>query len=144
MVTFILTMLYIGLTLELCPFFWDIIDSGLFENPQFLYVSFLSSSLVNYFVIQWKETFNNNRDVLWKFLSFCLRAFSLFFVLLFSELKRLYFFLKKIKYKVFLKTCIDFLYLNWNKFFLIWKPLFKKWSYFGFYKTNRSKWWKNK
>ena len=144
MVIFIITVLYAGLTLELCPFFWDIVDGGLLENPYFFDITFLSFFCVNYSVTLWKESFNTNKDVVSKFFSFFFRAISIFFTLLFSELKRLYFFLKKIKYKTFLKTCWNFLCLYYDIFFVIWRPLFRKWSYFGFYKTNWSKWWKNK
>jgi len=141
---FILTWLYIGITLEFCPFFWDILDEGAFESPYFFYTSFLFFFLINYIVIIWKESFNNNKDLLYKFVYFFFRPFSLFITYILGEIKRFYVFLIKFEYKIFFKTVYDLIFLKLGGFFLIWRPLFRKWSYFGYFRSNRSKWWKNK
>jgi len=144
MVVFLLTWLYIGFTFEVCPFFWDIIDSGIFDNPYFFYYSFIILFLINYLFIIWKESFNNNKDVLYRFFSLLIRPFSIFFTLVFAHLKRFFHFLFNFEYKSSIKTVYNLLKNIDFKSFLIWKPLFKKWSYFGYFRTNRSKWWKNK
>jgi hypothetical protein len=144
MVVFLLTWLYIAFTFEVCPFFWDIIDNGIFDTPFFFYYSFFILFLLNYSVIIWKEFFNNNKDVIYNFFSLCLRPFSIFFTLFFAHLKRFSHFLVHFDYKNFIKITFDLFFKFFSNFFMIWRPLFRKWSYFGYFRTNRSKWWKNK
>jgi len=144
MVVFLLTWLYIGFTFEVCPFFWDIIDSGIFDNPYFFYYSFFSLFLINYSVISWKESFNNNKDILYNFFFLIFKSFSIFFTLAYAHLKRFVHFLLHFSFIEFIETLSILFNKFYKNFFLIWRPLFRKWSYFGFFKTNRSKWWKNK
>lgn len=141
---FLLTWLYIAFTFEVCPFFWDIIDNGIFDTPFFFYYSFFILFFLNYSVITWKEFFNNNKDVIYNFFSLCFRPFSIFFTLLFAHLKRFFHFLVYFDYKDFFKICSNLFFKFFSNFLMIWRPLFRKWSYFGYFRTNRSKWWKNK
>ena len=144
MVVFLLTWLYIAFTFEVCPFFWDIIDDGIFDAPLFFYYSFFSLFLINYFVIVWKESFNNNKDLILKFFNLCLRPFSILFTLIFAYVKRFVYFLIRFEYRNFFTTLLHFFSKFYSSSFIIWRPLFRKWSYFGYFRTNRSKWWKNK
>jgi hypothetical protein len=101
---FILFFLYIALTLEFCPFFWEILDSGVFDRPSFFYVSFLVLFFTNYSVVQLKESFNNNKDILSKFTAACSKSLSIFYTLIISRFKQLYYFLIKFEYRSSIKT----------------------------------------
>lgn len=144
MVVFVLTWLYIGFTFEACPFFWDIIDSGIFDNPYFFYYSFFFLFLMNYYFVFWSESFNNNKDVLYKFFSLLWRPFSIFFTLAYAHIKRYVHFSVYFNWFRSITTYLNLIYNFCLFYFLIWRPLFRKWSYFGYFRTNRSKWWKNK
>ena len=144
MVVFLLTWLYIGFTFEVCPFFWDIVDNDMFDNPYFFYYSFFSLFLLNYFVISWKESFNNNKDILYNFFSLCIRPFSIFFTLFYAHVKRFFHFSFNFNFNNLISTISNIFDKIYSSSFLVWKPLFRKWSYFGYFRTNRSKWWKNK
>lgn len=143
MVIHLLLVLYLSIATEAFPFFWDILDDS-FKLP-LLYLFLLAVLMsLNFYLFVWKEPFNNNKDILYRCANFCFRAVSIFFTLLLSEIKKFVLFLKKFKYREAINTHLVWFTLKVGVIFIIWRPLFRKWSYFGFYKTNRSKWWKNK
>lgn len=139
---FILVWLYLLFTFYVCPFFWEIIDSGVLENTYYFYLSFLFCFFINYFISYWKENFNNNKDILFKFISFLFKPFAYLFTFILCEIKKFYNFLKNFKFKKIIN--ISYLYFKnlLSKLSTIWRPIFKKWSYFGYFRTNKSKWWK--
>lgn len=141
---FILLWLYLFLTFQVCPFFWAIVDKSALDEPYYLYTSFLFCLILNFFISYWRENFNNNKDILYKFFSLFFKPFSIFFTLAYAHLKRFFYFSNNFNLVKFVEFFSNFLNKFNIKSFLIWRPLFRKWSYFGYFKSNRSKWWKNK
>lgn len=101
---FIITTLYIALTFEMCPLFWDLVDNGLFDKPYFFYISVVFCLFINYFIVWWKEAFNNNKDVIIRFLTLCVRPFTILVTLLYGHLKGYYYYLRRESLRVVLKT----------------------------------------
>lgn len=95
--------------------------------------------LLNYFFLKNLNNFNSNLDLCFKYFKFFTKHF-------FSLVNIIYFFFKKfynfvyIKFFIFLKSLSKFFNIYLKNVFIIWRPLFKKWSYFGYYRINRSKW----
>lgn len=137
---FILLWLYLFFTFQVCPFFWTIVDKNALEEPYYLYSSFLFCLILNYLVSYWRENFNNNKDILYKFISFLFRPFGIIITFFVCEYKKIYSFLKTMKYKKILDLIKFFFKFVINIPGLIWRPIFKKWSYFGYFRTNKSKW----
>ena len=91
------------------------------------------------------------------FLSYYLLVYLFFFVILFYILNNknnnevlifdTIFFLYNYKFiifklNIFFKNCLCYINKNLQlkKFNLIWYPLFKRYSYYGFFKTHQNKW----
>ena len=144
MVINLLAWLYLSFFLESFPIFWDLLGDVIFEIPRIFLITTVSALFINAFLFVWRESFNNNGDVFYKFFVFCCRAVSIFFILLFAQMKKFYYFLGRFEYKKTFDTFLGLIFLKIGNKNVIWRPLFRKWSYFGFFKTNRSKWWKNK
>ena len=140
----LITWLYICLAIEMVPFFWDILDETVFTGQYIFLVLFTAFFIVNLFTLSWKETYNNNKDILYRFAAFSFKAVSILITLLSVRAKIFFSFLKNFKYKESIDTFLKLIFLKLSIKFVIWRPIFRKWSYFGFFKTNRSKWWKNK
>lgn len=136
--------LYLALTFEMCPLFWNVIEFSVHHKHFFFYSSFLVCFLFNYFILnlEWKEIFNKNADLALKFFTTLTTNFSIFINFFVVELKRFINFLLDFKYRKTILTLLLFLKDKISTKFNLWRPLFKKWSYFGYYRTNRSKWFK--
>jgi len=94
----------------------------------------------NYFFLKIINiNFNSNLDLFIKYLKFFTKHFFNLINIIFIIVKKLYNFIY-IKFFVFSKSSIFFFNFYIKNLFIIWRPLFKKWSYFGYYRINRSKW----
>lgn len=93
----------------------------------------------NYFFLKNLNNVNSNLDLFLKYFKFFTKHFFNLLNLFSSFFKKIYNFIY-IKLFVFLKSFLTFLNLYIKNIFIIWRPLFKKWSYFGYFRTNRSKW----
>jgi hypothetical protein len=82
--------------------------------------------MLNYLFTVWKESFNNNKDVLYRFFSLLIRPFSILFTLLYAHIKRYINFLIEFEYKSSIKTTYNLIKNIDFKSFLVWKPLFRK------------------
>ena len=94
---------------------------------------------MNYFFLKNLNATNPDLDLFLKYIKFFTKHFFNLLNLSSSLFKKIYNFIY-IKSFVFLKSCFNFLNLYFKNIFIIWRPLFKKWSYFGYFRTNRSKW----
>jgi len=94
---------------------------------------------INYFFLKNLNKYNSNLDLFFKYFKFFTKHLINLINLFFSFSKKFYNFIY-IKFFIFLKSSFIFLNLYLKNIFIIWRPLFKKWSYFGYFRTNRSKW----
>jgi len=140
---FILLWLYLFFTFQVCPFFWSIVDKSALDEPYYLYTSFLICLVLNFFISYWRENFNNNKDILYKFISFLFKPLGFIITFFVCELNKILNFVKTMKYKKFLDLFKVFLNFIYSLPGLIWRPIFKKSSYFGYFRINKSKWNKN-
>lgn len=107
------------------------------ENAFFYF--FFGSSFFNVFIFSRFVPLKEYRiDLFIKYLVFFLKNLSFFFNFIKTKITKILFFIfsgKLRKLFAFLKS--------WSTFFLqkflIWRPLFKRFSYFGNYKSSRSK-----
>lgn len=132
--------MYIVFTLEVFPFFLNFIDAGLNQNRNILYLFFIFIFLLSYFFFDRRELFNNNNDILFKFFKLLFTTPSKFITYIFIEIKKFFLYSINFKFYHFIKTNLFFFGDKISNIFIIWRPLFKRWSYFGYYRSNRSKW----
>ena len=133
--------LYWIITFIFCPYLRDLFTSG-FSNPinfvKFFFIIIVTNCVLAIFVGKIKTFFKF--DLLLRFISFFPRSiksisnffkirFELFLKFLKDSNKSLIFFFDSIKKNINFK--------NYK-----WYPLFKKQSYFGFFRSFRSKWFK--
>ena len=113
------------------------IESFLFiqYSYEFLFIIFF----INYIFYK-KEKFNFNFDILTKYYLFFLKKPNFLLNFLFINIKKIYVFYLKFKYVFFINTNKIFFNIFFKKINLTWRPLFKKFSYFGYFRSNRSKW----
>ena len=140
---FILLWVYLYFTFQVCPFFWAIVDKNALEDPFYFYSSFLVCFLISYLINFWKENFNNNKDILYKFISFLFKPFGYIWTFFSCEVKKFFNFLKNFKYKKMITIFYIFFLNYWNKIKPLWRPIFRRWSYFGYFRINKSKWINN-
>lgn len=70
-------------------------------------------------MISLKESFNNNKDVLYKFFSLLFRPFSIFFTLAYAHIKRYLHFSFIFNFSTFFQILLNFFNKIYNNFFLI-------------------------
>lgn len=130
---------YILITLIFCPYFRWMVSDFIEENENAFYYFFFGASFFNIFIFSRFVTLKEYRvDLFIKYLN--LFSKNLFFFLNFIKIKitKVLFFIfsnKLAKLFAFLKSISVFVLQK----FLIWRPLFKRFSYFGNYKSSRNK-----
>ena len=108
-------------------------------NLNIVYFSFVIFFLNYFFFKNLNINYNSNLDLLFKYLKFFTKHLFNLLNLVYVIFKKFYNFIY-IKTFVFLKSLEIFFNFYLKNIFIIWRPLFKKWSYFGYYRINRSKW----
>lgn len=94
-----------------------------------------------YFNTKFNEKKNNiDLDIIFKYFSIVFKMPNVFLNLFLNIFKKIYTFLVYFKYKYIVITYKIISKKYFNTFFILWRPLFKKTSYFGYYRSNRSKW----
>lgn len=126
MVIHLIALVYFGFFFEICPFFWDILDGIVIVDPKIFFFTLFTFFTISFFVCISKEPYNNNEDVSYKFSTFFFRAISVFFTLLFSRIKRFFYFLKNFKHSKSYNTFKGLSFLIFGFMFIIWRPLFRK------------------
>ena len=138
MVDFLLLTSLIIISVEFIAYSSILIEQIIFfEN--FYTVTFLLFFVFNFFVINKEEKFNFNIDLIVKYYLFFLRVPNFFLNFIVNTFKQIYVFLIYFKYKFVIDTNFMILKNIYKTFSLIWRPLFKKFSYFGYFRSNRSK-----
>lgn len=126
------------IVLDWFTFFHPTLEQFIFSDNLFFYVFFFFF-FSKFFNIYKDEKFNFNVDLLYNFIILFLKIPSYFYnysVLIMNKIVKF-----TINFKYFHHiNVIKFIYLQFSKYFVIWRPLFKKLSYFGYYRSNRSKW----
>lgn len=102
---------------------------------EFLFILFFLN-----FIYKRKEKFNFNLDILSKYYLFFFKKPNYLLNYLIIIFKKIYVFIFNFKYNFFISTNKIFFSIFFKKINLTWRPLFKKFSYFGFFRSNRSKW----
>jgi len=133
---------YIFITMALCPWLDNLFNFWYDSETYNIYYIIFFCSVINYFLN--KYLIIPSKDML---------NFRLFFL----HLKSLYFYLNRLyikffknliffKNEVFKKSYIyNFIKSNWynlSNYFIYWRPLFKRFSYFGYYRLTKSKFFK--
>lgn len=95
---------------------------------------------INFLFLNLKIKYNFNKDILIKFYNLFFKNPSFFLNYIINTFKKIYLFFIHFKYFKEKKMISNFFKKLNNLFFIFWRPLFKKFSYFGFYRSNRSKW----
>jgi len=87
-----------------------------------------------------EEKFNFNSDILYKYFVVFLKTPN--FLINFSKnwFNKFYLYTVFFKHKISMDGKKIFFSRYFNKISVIWRPLFKRTSYFGYYRSNRSRW----
>jgi hypothetical protein len=68
--------------------------------------------------------------------------FSLGYTWVLIQIKKIYIFMRHFSFAPVINL-VKLLFAKFSStFFLLWKPVFKKWSYYGIFRSYRSKWLK--
>ncbi len=135
--------LYVFLTMTFCPWLDNLFNYWYNLETYNVYYIIFFCFLVNYFlnmfiIIPTKNTLN--------FKLFFLNIKSFYFYtnnLIFKFLKIFVFLKNEVFLKSFLFNLFSFLTNSFTNYFTYWRPLFKRFSYFGFNKLTKSKFYKN-
>lgn len=126
------------------------IDGFIFSDSVLIVLTFLIVFSANYYYYE-EIVYNNeeageerdnrmNYDFFFRFVQLSVDELWFFYSFLITELKRYIFFNQKFKYYFSNRTKKIFFEKKIKNKFLLWRPIFKKWSYLGYYRANRSKW----
>ena len=113
------------------------------KQNYFLSNSFLSIFLFFFifnFYFNQSITYNLNFDLVFKYFSLFLKNFSFLLNYFINTFKKIILFLYYFKYRHIKLSISVYFKKHLSSFFIFWKPLFKKTSYFGYFRSNRSKW----
>ena len=139
MVDFIFLTSLFFITIEFIAYFSILIEQIIFFSGFFILI-FISIFFLSFYFVRRKEKFNFNIDILVKYYLFLLKKPSILLNFLKNTFKQIYLFTIHFKYKFTIGT-FKIIFRDLLSFFsLSWRPLFKKFSYFGYYRSNRSKW----
>lgn len=131
---------YLCFTLFLCPYLMNIVLNN-YYSPFFIYQVFLLFFPINFITSRSKnfESSRLNLDLLLRFLGlFCLNLKN-FFLFLFIKFNKIINYLYFKSYRS-VNTLIEFYNIYFAKISLTWRPIFKRFSYFGYFRTYRNKW----
>lgn len=128
---------YVFITLVYCPYLDNHLNDQIDNNPLF----FLYMTLFGFFFNIW----NSRRTNTWKFISFPnllpkvnFSNFNIFFKIFKNNLSKFLIFLKNSVFQKLIFSLTKLFGYVCSKF-VFWKPIFKKSSYFSFYKSIISK-----
>lgn len=125
------------------------LEIGFSENFIFVFI-FIFVFSINYF--WWEDKIELdvdsslddyellNYDLFYKFIVLNEKNYFFLLNLIKVEFKKLILFLIKFRFAVDIFTWKHFIKKRTGVFFVIWRPIFKKWSYLGYYRSNQSKW----
>jgi hypothetical protein len=129
---------YIIITMIFCPFFTKMVNDFASSNEYHFYYFFFGIYFFNIFIFSRFVPYREYTiDLSWELLGLYWSNVRIFFNIIWIRiLKVLNFILDKTKRSF---TFIKFIFAKVRGYFLTWKPLFKRLSYFGNYKSSRSK-----
>lgn len=134
--------IYIFITMTFCPWLDNLFNNWYDLEIYNFYIMLLILFTLNFFLnmimfIPAKNTLN--------FKLFFLKLKSFYFYLnsFLVKLNKIYIFFKnEILFKSFFFNFIKLNLIKFSNYFTYWRPLFKRFSYFGFYKLSKSKFFK--
>ena len=135
--------LYIYLTLVYCPYLDKMYQNWVDQEPYHVYYIIFVCSLLNLFFVRFFFTlpgFSIIYDV--KLMKLKLKNSTVYINLLVSELKKFLYFVFFYKFGNFFKSFFKY-FNNFFSKFIFWRPLFKRFSYFGNFRLTNSKFTKN-
>lgn len=139
MFTFLVTYLIFFISVEFFVYSWYILIDLLFFKNFFLFI-FFTFFYLNFFVFKNVEKARHNIDLLYKYFLILVKTPSFFTNVIVNKIRKFFIFTVYFRHQL---TILSYkIIFGWffRKFFIVWRPLFKKFSYFGYYRSNRSKW----
>lgn len=136
---FVSLFISIMIILKLISSVTILIEEVIFFNGMFIFL-FIIFFILNFYFIFKKEKFNFNTDLIIKYYTIFFKTPNFFINFIYNMLKQIYIYFIFFKYKFKFDTLIlmsKWLLINLP---LTWRPLFKKFSYFGYFRSHRSKW----
>lgn len=110
-------------------------------NPNFFYKAFFYGFFFNYFIIAKYDDKKLKLDLFIKYILLFLKSFKNFILFIIIKILKMFY------YTIFfildtIKAIYDFIKPYIVDKFNTWKPLFKKHSYFGYFRNFKNKWFK--
>ena len=134
---------YIFLTMVFCPFLDNLFNNWYDVETYNLYFIIFFCFSLNY-VLNMFLTIPTKNTFFFKLFFLKIKSFYFYSNSLLFKFLKIFIFLKN---EVFLKSSVfNWFDLNFNNFlnyFVYWRPLFKRFSYFGFNRLSKSKFYKN-
>jgi len=134
--------LYIFVTMALCPYLDNLFNEWFDSEPYNFYYMLFFLILTN-ILINLLMTIPTKQLLTFKLFFIKIKSFYNYIWLLYCKLNKLIFFLlNEVVFKSFLFNVSKKFLKNICTYFTYWRPLFKRFSYFGFYKLTKSKFFK--
>lgn len=108
--------------------------------PNFYIIFYIIFFYLNFLLNFNNDSKNINIDLITKYIILLIKTPNFFFNYILNIFKKIYIYLVHFKYRFFRNTTKLLYKKNMKSHFIWWRPLFKKSSYFGYYRSNRSKW----
>ena len=127
---------YVLITLVFCPYFYNMVSDFIETNNNAFFYFYLVFSILNVFIFsKFVKLKEYQIDLFTNLLIFLLKHFFNFLNLIWIRFSKIFLFIFPYK----LNKIIYFFKKVNSSFYLLWRPLFKRLSYFGNYKNSRSK-----
>jgi len=139
-VRIILIFFYFYVTLALCPFLWNICMLIFYSDGLFI-LGFVVGITMNTFFNPENKTNPIKIDFIYNTIKINFNLILNYFLLKLNNFFNFFLFFKYSNLLLKFKLFFSYIFKN---FFIFWNPLFKKFSYFGFFRNNKQKWLKNK
>jgi hypothetical protein len=135
--------IYIFITMVMCPWLDNLANDWLNSEPYSFYYMFAFLFLLNFF-LNYIITIPSKNTLDLKVFSLKLKSFYFYINWLVIRFSKVFLFFKnEIILKGFSFNFVKTFLSNFCNYFIYWRPLFKRFSYFGFYRLTKSKFFKN-
>lgn len=139
MINFLKYFAFFFVAFETSFVFWFFFDNEVTSHEYFI-LEFVFVLIFNKYLDYDQYKLKFNIDIIFKFFLLMLKTPSFFFNYLINIFRKIFVFLYYYKYRDILNTFRIYSRKYSYRYFSIWRPLFKKTSYYGYYRSNRSKW----
>lgn len=133
---------YIFITATVCPYFGDMINDFVSFNQYSFFYFYFFLFVLNIILHSYVRSSFLSFDLVTEYIVFFLKNTNQFVEYLVIRLKKIFYFLINKKLEKFF-FIISFFKSSFLKFFYLWRPLFKRFSYFGNFRLVKNKNYKN-